>query len=112
MKKDFSLVRFDLKKITIKAIVLINLLVISVFAAENANLPIIEKAADFTLLNQDRQPVSLSQFLGKVKVLTFIYVRCHQASICPLATKNFKKLQNSLDGDVDSDTVILTITFD
>ncbi|MFN7169639.1 MAG: SCO family protein [Candidatus Omnitrophota bacterium] len=100
------------KTVVIKVIVLMNILAISGFAVETPELPIIEKAADFKLINQDHQEISLSQFQGKVKVVTFIYVRCHQAAICPLTTKNFKKLQDSLVGDLDKNTVILSISFD
>ena len=99
-------------RILTKVIVLINLVAVFSFAAEAPELPVIEKAADFKLINQDNQEISLNQFLGKVKVVTFIYVRCHQASVCPLTTKNFKKLQDSLEGDLDKNTVILSISFD
>ena len=99
-------------RILTKVIVLINLVAVFSFAAEAPELPVIEKAADFKLINQDNQEISLSQFLGKVKVVTFIYVRCHQASVCPLTTKNFKKLQDSLEGGLDKNTVILSISFD
>ncbi len=99
-------------RILAKVIVLINLVAVFSFAAEAPELPVIEKAADFKLINQDNQEISLSQFLGKVKVVTFIYVRCHQASVCPLTTKNFKKLQDSLEGGLDKNTVILSISFD
>lgn len=99
-------------KILAKAIILINLVVVFSSAAETLELPVIEPASDFRLINQDNQEISLSQFLGKVKVVSFIYVRCHQASICPLTTKNFKKLQDSLEGELDKNTVILTISFD
>lgn len=81
-------------------------------AAGAPELPVIEKAADFKLINQDNQEITLSQFLGRVKVVTFIYVRCHQASVCPLTTKNLKKLQDSLEGGLDKNTVILSISFD
>ena len=99
-------------KILAKIIVLINLAAIFSFAAEAPELPVIEKAADFKLINQDNQEITLSQFLGRVKVVTFIYIRCHQASVCPLTTKHLKKLQDSLEGNLDKNTVILSISFD
>lgn len=41
---------------------------------------------DFTLLDQDRRPIRLSQFRGKAVALTFLYAHC--PDICPLiATK-------------------------
>jgi protein SCO1 len=99
-------------RILTKIIVLINLAAVFSFAAEIPELPVIEKAADFKLINQDNQEITLSQFLGRVKVVTFIYVRCHQASVCPLTTKNLKKLQDSLEGGLDKNTVIFSISFD
>lgn len=84
----------------------------SSFTAESTELSVIEKAADFKFINQDNQEITLSQFLGRVKVVTFIYAKCHQARVCPLTTKNFKKLQDSLEGSLDKNTVILSISFD
>ncbi|MEK7309268.1 MAG: SCO family protein [Planctomycetota bacterium] len=75
-------------------------------------LPVIERAPDFELINQDEQPINLSQFRGKVVVLSFIYVSCHMPKQCPMTTKNFKKLQELLGPGYADKTALLLISFD
>jgi protein SCO1/2 len=75
-------------------------------------MPIIDKAPGFELVNQDGQTVLFDELAGKVKVMSFIYARCHDARLCPLTTKNFRRIQESLDGDYGKNLVILSITFD
>ena len=41
------------------------------------------RVPDFALLNQSGKRIRLSQFRGKVLVLTFIYTRCPLADFCP-----------------------------
>lgn len=79
---------------------------------DRGELPVIEPSPDFTLVNQDNETVQLSQFTGKVKVLSFIYVKCHMASRCPLTTKNFCAMQKLLKDQQQDKTVFLSITFD
>ncbi|MCP4397444.1 MAG: SCO family protein [bacterium] len=76
-------------------------------AAENNLKP----APDFELIDQENNTITLSDLTGKVKILTFIYTRCHMPKMCPLMTKNFREIQKSL-GDDNSKAVFLTITFD
>jgi protein SCO1/2 len=45
-------------------------------------------AKDFRLTDQHGQPVSLSQFRGRVVALTFIHSKCHDA--CPLMVQDIK----------------------
>ena len=68
-------------------------------------------APDFQLTNQDDHPVRLSNFPGKVKVITFIYTSCPMRNMCPLATMNMQDLQASL-GPKNEQVVLITITFD
>ncbi len=76
-------------------------------------LPIMEAAPDFELLNQEGHPVRLSQLEGKVKLLTFIYVRCSVATQCPLTTQNFRGVQERMEQAGAADrTVFLSVTFD
>lgn len=66
-------------------------------------------AKDFTLNDQFDQPVSLSQFRGKVVVLTFLYTNCPDA--CPLITEKLHQAYEQLGPDA-SRTAILAVTVD
>jgi protein SCO1/2 len=52
------------------------------------------RAADFTLRDQDGRQVTLSQYRGKVVVLTFIHSLCHDA--CPFMVEQIKGALNDL----------------
>lgn len=52
------------------------------------------KVDDIHLQNQLGEPVSLSQENGKVMVVDFFFTHC--ASICPILTRNIKRLQDGL----------------
>ena len=52
------------------------------------------KVKDFQLINQLGNTASLSQLGGKVIVADFFFTHC--GSICPMLTKNMKKLQSAL----------------
>src|SRR5687767_3207669 len=69
-------------------------------------------APEFKLLNQDLVPVRLSQFRGKLVLLSFIYTHC--VDVCPLATARMASLQRELQARrwFGSRVVLLTMTFD
>jgi len=105
------------KRISIVIIALMILAIGVVVVLKDANndnykLPVIEKAPFFELVNQNNQPVKLSDLSGKIKILTFIYVKCIMPKRCPLTTKNFRRIQESLLPELRDDTVIISITFD
>jgi len=75
-------------------------------------LPVLEAAPDFELVNQAGQSVRLSGFEDKVKVLCFMYVRCHIVTQCPLTTKNLKALQEMLNAGVRDRVRFLSLSFD
>jgi protein SCO1 len=52
-----------------------------------------QKVPDFTLLDQNRHPLSLSEFAGKVIALNFIYTSCALPNFCYRITNNFGVLQ-------------------
>jgi protein SCO1 len=54
------------------------------------------RAAEFSLTDQDGHRVSLSQYRGRVVVLTFIHSQCKDA--CPLMVEDIKGALNSLPG--------------
>ena len=52
---------------------------------------------DFSLLNQDSNIVSQKIIEGKIQVANFIFTSC--GSICPVMTRNFKIVSDSLKDD-------------
>ena len=69
---------------------------------------------DFVLTNQDGKRVHLTQYKGRVLLLTFIYTRCPMPDFCPRMTNNFREIENSLkqDSAAYGGTHLLSITFD
>jgi protein SCO1/2 len=65
--------------------------------------------ADFTLLNQAGQEVSLSTFKGQVWIANFVFTTC--PSICPQVTRSVAGLQKELDRH-KNDTKLVTFTVD
>lgn len=57
------------------------------------------EVADFTLTNQDGQPMSLSDFRGKVVVLYFGYTFC--PDICPTTLAEFVRVKSNLGDSAD-----------
>jgi protein SCO1 len=74
-----------------------------------ARLDISQTVPDFTLTDQARKRVALSQLRGKVVVLNFIYTSCALPQFCYRMTNHFGVLQNRFAG---RDLVLLSITFD
>ena len=58
------------------------------------SLPVIEPAADFRLTDLDGKEVTLNDFGGRIKIVTFIYTSCPDA--CLLATGTLSRLQGIL----------------
>ena len=67
---------------------------------------------DFTLTDQQRSPVSLSQLAGKVVALTFTYVRCPNPAYCFRLASNFSQLERRFKDRLGNDFVLLTIAID
>jgi protein SCO1/2 len=69
---------------------------------------------DFHFINQDGQPIQLSQFQGKALLITFIYTRCPLNDFCPKMSRNFAAIQHALGGDpaLLDRTELLSISFD
>ena len=72
--------------------------------------PVIQKAPIFELINQDSEKISLDQFPGKIKVMSFFFVGCTEENGCSLTTNNFKNLQVLLGEEFEKKTVLLLIT--
>lgn len=67
---------------------------------------------DFTLTDQARQRVRLSQFAGKVVTLTFIYTRCPFPDYCFRLSNNFGLLQKRFHDQLGRDLVLLSVVID
>lgn len=67
---------------------------------------------DFTLIDQKRRKVSLSQFRGKVVVANFIYTTCALPNFCLRLANNLAVLQKRFARELGRDLVLLTISFD
>ena len=67
---------------------------------------------DFSLTDQRRRAVSLSQFRGKVVVANFIYTTCALPNFCLRLANNFGVLQRRFAKELGRDLVLLTLTFD
>ena len=67
---------------------------------------------DFTLIDQARARVSLSQFRGKVVALNFIYTSCVLPQFCYRLANQFSVVQRRFPERVGRDLVLLTVTFD
>lgn len=67
---------------------------------------------DFSLTDQNGQPVSLSQFSGKVVAMAFVYTRCQLPNYCIRLSNNFWQLQRRFGRQMGQQLVLLTITLD
>ena len=67
---------------------------------------------DFTLINQARQRVSLSQFSGKVVGVNFIYTSCVLPQFCYRVANHFSVIRDRFKDRLGRDLVLLTVTFD
>jgi protein SCO1 len=81
-------------------------------AHASAQIPIGQAVPDFTLTDQTRTPISLSQFRGKVVVMNFIYTSCALPQFCYRMTNHFGVLQNRFAARQARDVVLLSVTFD
>jgi len=78
--------------------------------AERARLSKIGPAPDFTLTNQDGQPLSLASLRGKVAVATFIYASC--TDTCPFLTAKMAGIQKRLGSEFGSRVFFVSVTVD
>ena len=78
--------------------------------SKHARLSKIGPAPDFTLTNQDGQPLSLANLRGKVAVATFIYASC--TDTCPLLTAKMAGIQKRLGSDFGSRVYFISVTVD
>jgi protein SCO1 len=80
--------------------------------ASDRILQIGQPAPDFSLIDQRREHVTLSQFAGKVVAITFVYTRCPFPNFCFRLTNNFARLRKRFAAEMDRNLILLTITMD
>ena len=81
-------------------------------AGSASTLSIGQTVSDFSLVDQTKRPVTLSEFRGKVVAITFIYTRCPLPDYCVRLSNNFAQLQKRFNTRMGRDLVLLSITFD
>ena len=81
-------------------------------AAASKPLAIGQRVPDFALIDQAHNPVTLSQYQGKVVALNFIYTSCALPNFCYRISNNFGVLQRRFKEQLGRDLVLLTVTFD
>ncbi|MFQ5854338.1 MAG: SCO family protein [Anaerolineae bacterium] len=74
------------------------------------DLEVERPAPDFTLVNQDGEVVSLSDFRGSFVLLDFIYTSCR--TVCPMLTANFRRIQDELGDRFGSGVFLISVTID
>ena len=67
---------------------------------------------DFTLIDQNAQPVRLSRFAGKVVAISFMYTRCPFPNYCFRLSNNFGQVQKRFRSQMGRDLILLSISFD
>jgi protein SCO1/2 len=67
---------------------------------------------DFTLTDQSHQPISLSQFAGKVVVATFVYTSCPLPNYCFRLSNNVGRLQKRFADRLGRELIFLSVTMD
>ncbi len=69
-----------------------------------------DEAPLFTLTNQDRKKIALSDFSGRPRFVVFIYTHCED--VCPLILQDRKRLEEDMAQTIGSEIVFLAVTFD
>jgi len=64
---------------------------------QGSSLKIGQKVPDFQLVNQEGKSVKLSDFKGKVILITFLYTQCPYPDKCPMLAQKLNKTKDLLD---------------
>jgi protein SCO1 len=71
-----------------------------------------KRVPDFELTDQAGKEIHLSDFLGKVVVLTFGYSRCPNPDYCLRLSNNLAKVESRFSSRAGRDLILLTIAID
>ena len=64
--------------------------------------------ADFSLINQNGQVITASDYENKIYVVDFFFTRC--PSICPIMSNNMEKLQETFINDANVKLLSISVT--
>ena len=67
---------------------------------------------DFSLTDQSGASLSLSDLLGKVVAVNFIYTRCPLPDVCPRLSATFAAVQRRFASFLGKDLILLSVTID
>lgn len=67
---------------------------------------------NFSLIDQQKRAVAISDLRGKVVALNFIYTNCALPNFCLRLANNFNVLQKRFAKQMGRDLVLVTVTFD
>jgi protein SCO1 len=79
-------------------------------SGDDARLPMIGPAPDFSLTSQDGATVSLNDYRGRVVAVTFIFTSCIDS--CPLLTAKMARVQEDLGEKFGEKIAFISITVD
>jgi protein SCO1/2 len=71
-----------------------------------------QRVPEFSLTDQKRQRVTLSDLAGKVVAVTFVYTRCPFPNYCFRMSNNFGQLQAQFKKRLGGELVLLTVVID
>lgn len=73
-----------------------------------------DEVPDFALHNQDGKPITMNDYRGRFLLITFIYTRCPLPDYCPLMSRNFAVIEESLRTDprLYAETHLLSVSVD
>ena len=71
-----------------------------------------ERVPDFALTDQEGREIRLSQFAGKVVLLTFGYSRCPNPNYCFRLSNNLARVEKRFHEDAGRDLVLMTVVID
>jgi protein SCO1/2 len=80
--------------------------------ATSREVPVGEEVSDFTLFDQTQTPTRLTQFRGKVVVLSFTYSRCPNPGYCFRLSNNLAFLRKRFRDSLGRDLILMTIVID
>jgi protein SCO1 len=75
-------------------------------------LAVDQKVPDFTLIDQNRHRVKLSDWHGEVVALSLVYTRCSYSEYCFRLSNNLGLVGKRFTDRLGKDLVLLTVTFD
>ena len=71
-----------------------------------------QQVPDFSLIDQNGRPITLSSFKGKAIAISFMYTRCALPNYCHRLSNNLGQVQQRFREQLGRDLILLTISFD